>query len=235
MKTKNILITLSLLLPACALPAAAEDFAMVFLTASDLRSVQGVPAVPAPSALLSSMDDVEASYYLADRESVLEAAEKGLPGEPAPVNLGGDGVVKFHHQWTGESLEIRYRDADGRYLPEALAKIKHLFRCRLTGREMDVPAKLVELLDAIQEKAGGKTLTIICGYRSPELNAALAGSSDAVARKSLHMKGWAADISIDGVRTSALRDLAKSVRAGGVGYYPADGFVHVDVGPVRYW
>ena len=235
MKTKNILITLSLLLAACALPAAAEDFAMAFLTASDLRAVQGVPLPSLPRAELSTMDEAEAASYLADRETVPEAVEKGLPGEPAPVNLGGDGVVKFYHELTKESLEIRYRDANGRYIPEALAKIKHLFRCRLTGREMDVPAKLVELLDAIQEKAGGKTLTIICGYRSPELNGALSSNSDAVAKKSLHMKGWATDIRIDGVRTSALRDLAKSVKAGGVGYYPADGFVHVDVGPVRYW
>lgn len=235
MKTKNILVTLSLLLAACALPASAEDFAMAFLTASDLRSVQGIPAPSLPRAELSAMDEAEAASYLADRETAPETIEKGLPGEPAPVNLGGDGVVKFFHEWTKESLEIRYRDANGRYIPEALAKIKRLFRCRLTGREMDVPAKLVELLDIIQERAGGRTITIICGYRSPELNGALAGNSDAVAKKSLHMKGWAADIRIDGVRTSALRDIARSAKAGGVGYYPSDGFVHVDVGPVRYW
>ena len=235
MKTKNILITLSLLLAACALPGTAQDFAMVFLTASDLRSVQGIPAASRPRAELSSMDEAEAASYLADRETAPETIEKDLPGEPAPVNLGGDGVVKFYHEWTKETLEIRYRDASGRYLPEAMARIKHLFRCRLTGREMDVPAKLVELLDIIQEKAGGRTLTIICGYRSPELNGALSSNSDAVAKKSLHMRGWAADIKICGVRTSALRDMAKAVKAGGVGYYPSDGFVHVDVGPGRYW
>jgi uncharacterized protein YcbK (DUF882 family) len=235
MKTKTILLTLSLLVAACALPAGAEDFAMLFLTARDLRTTQGVPAATAPRAELSAMDQVEAASYFADRETAPEAVEKGLPGEPAPVNLGGDGVVKFQHQWTHEALEIRYRDANGRYIPEALARIKHLFRCRLTGREMDVPAKLAELLDIIQEKAGNRTLTIICGYRSPEFNNALAGNSDGVAKKSLHMKGWAADIRVEDVRTSALRDIAKSVKAGGVGYYPADGFVHVDVGAVRYW
>ena len=208
---------------------------MAFLTANDLRSVQGVPAPSLPRADLSSMDEAEASSYLADREADPETVEKGLPGEPAPANLGGDGVVKFYHEWTHEALEIRYRDANGHYIPEAMAKIKHLFRCRLTGREMNVPAKLVELLDIIQEKAGGRTLTIICGYRSPELNGALSSGSDAVAKKSLHMKGWAADIRIDGLRTSSLREIAKSVKAGGVGYYPADGFVHVDVGAVRYW
>lgn len=41
----------------------------------------------------------------------------------------------------------------------------------------------------------------------------LASGSDGVAKKSLHLKGWAADIKIDGVRTSALRDAAKALRA----------------------
>jgi uncharacterized protein YcbK (DUF882 family) len=29
--------------------------------------------------------------------------------------------------------------------------------------------------------------------------------------------------------------VAAALRGGGVGYYPRHGFVHVDVGPVRYW
>jgi len=29
--------------------------------------------------------------------------------------------------------------------------------------------------------------------------------------------------------------VAVSLKAGGVGYYPHSNFVHVDVGPVRYW
>jgi len=32
-----------------------------------------------------------------------------------------------------------------------------------------------------------------------------------------------------------LRDIVKSIGAGGVGYYPRSNFVHIDVGPVRYW
>ena len=33
----------------------------------------------------------------------------------------------------------------------------------------------------------------------------------------------------------ALHQAALSLQAGGVGYYPKPGFVHVDVGPVRTW
>jgi len=233
MKTLKVILTLTLLPLATA--AGAGDFGLNMLTASDIRPSASAYYIPAPTPEIAAMDEAETASYLADRESVTETDEKGLPGEPAPQNLGGDGAVKLYHQWNKETLEIRYRDERGRYLPEAMRKIKHFFRCRLTGREMDVPAKLVEILDALQEKSGGRTVTVICGYRSPELNGALASGSDGVAKKSLHLKGWAADIKIDGVRTSSLRDAAKTLRAGGVGYYPADGFVHVDVGGVRYW
>ena len=226
MKTKALLITLTLLL-AIAGRAAAQEFGLVLLTVSDLRSAQtGSVFVPAaPAAELSALDEGETAFYLADREAAQESLGKALAGEPAPVNLGGDGVVKLYHQWNRETLEIRYRGADGRYVPQALAAIRHLFRCRLTGREIDVPARLIEIIDAIQEKHGNRTVTVICGYRSPELNAA----------NSLHLKGWAADLKIEGVRTSALRNTAKALKAGGVGYYPSDGFIHVDAGRVRYW
>ena len=158
--------------------------------------------------------------------------EKGVPGKAAG-SLGGDGKVKLYNQWTKETLEIQYRGADGGYAPGAAARIKHFFRCRLNGQEIDIPIKLVEILDALQEKFNGKTITVFSGYRSPALNAALAANSNGVAKNSLHLRGMAADIGIPGVGTAALRDAAKALHAGGVGYYPI--FVHVDVGAVRYW
>jgi len=232
MKTDKTILTLTLLLLAAA--GRAEDFGLNMITASDIKAPASSFIMPAPEAELSVMDEAETASYLADREAATESEEKALPGETAK-SLGGDGTVKLYHQWNRETLEVRYRDERGRYIPEAMQRIKHLFRCRLTGREMEVPAKLVEILDVLQDRNGGRTLTIICGYRSPELNGALASGSDGVAKKSLHMKGLAADIMIDGVRTSSLRNAAKALRAGGVGYYPSDGFVHVDVGSVRYW
>ena len=36
-------------------------------------------------------------------------------------------------------------------------------------------------------------------------------------------------------RSPALHQAALSLQAGGVGFYPKPGFVHVDVGPVRTW
>jgi uncharacterized protein YcbK (DUF882 family) len=32
-----------------------------------------------------------------------------------------------------------------------------------------------------------------------------------------------------------LRRTAHNLKGGGVGYYPHQRFVHIDVGPIRYW
>lgn len=232
MKTAALLTALTLL--TLSAPAAASDFGLNVISARDITPSMLAMAVPPPTPELSVMGDAETASYLADREAPSEAAEKSLDPDRAQ-GLGGDGSVTLYHQWTGETLEVRYRDARGAYLPAAMAKIKRFMRCRLTGMEIEIPAKLIEIIDALQDRHGGRTVTVICGYRSPELNGALSSDSGGVAKQSLHMRGLAADIKIDGVRTSALRDSAKALRAGGVGYYPSDGFVHVDTGSVRYW
>ncbi len=55
------------------------------------------------------------------------------------------------------------------------------------------------------------------------------------AEHSQHIVAKAVDLRVAGVSAPLLRDAAKSLDAGGVGYYPAGQFVHLDVGPVREW
>ena len=78
---------------------------------------------------------------------------------------------------------------------------------------------------------------IVCGYRTPWSNNLLRSRSanSGVAQHSQHMLAKAIDIRVPGVSTVDLRDAALSLHAGGVGYYPVNQFVHVDVGPERQW
>jgi uncharacterized protein YcbK (DUF882 family) len=76
---------------------------------------------------------------------------------------------------------------------------------------------------------------VICGYRSPSTNALMRRKSRGVASNSYHMRGKAVDVCLPGVSLSRLRDVALAARMGGVGFYPRDGFVHLDTGPVRHW
>jgi uncharacterized protein YcbK (DUF882 family) len=45
----------------------------------------------------------------------------------------------------------------------------------------------------------------------------------------------AVDVRVPGQPLAKLRAAALALRQGGVGYYPSSGFVHVDVGRVRFW
>ena len=96
--------------------------------------------------------------------------------------------------------------------------------------------KLVNLLYEINRFVGLEhKINVISGYRSPSTNRYLRRHSRGVAKYSYHMKAQAADIQIPGIRLHKLREIARSIGMGGVGYYPRSNFVHVDVGPIRSW
>lgn len=84
------------------------------------------------------------------------------------------------------------------------------------------------LISALEElrKIVGKPLTVTCGYRCVTHNNETGGTRD-----SMHIRGKAADITFAGP-LSALYVNAESVDAfhgGGIGVYPDEGFIHVDV------
>ncbi|MGE8452685.1 MAG: YcbK family protein [Pseudomonadales bacterium] len=87
---------------------------------------------------------------------------------------------------------------------------------------------------SLVKNAGGRTvtpITVLSGYRHPYTNA----RTERAALNSLHMLGQAVDIRIPGVSASRIAQLGKYLSAGGVGYYPADGFTHLDCGKLRTW
>lgn len=143
--------------------------------------------------------------------------------------------LAFYNLHTGERLETAFWTRDG-LIPDALAEISHLLRDHRTNEVKAIDPKLLGLLYVLRQKAGTRQpFNVISGYRSPQTNAALRAHSTGVATQSLHMKGRAIDIAVPGYRLDRLRQLALSLRAGGVGYYPNPGFLHVDTGAVRQW
>jgi uncharacterized protein YcbK (DUF882 family) len=55
------------------------------------------------------------------------------------------------------------------------------------------------------------------------------------ASHSLHIAGKAVDVRLPGVKLARLRDAGLALGRGGVGYYAASDFVHLDTGQVRRW
>lgn len=144
-------------------------------------------------------------------------------------------ALKLTHTHTGERLAVEYFWR-GTYVQDALMAVNHFLRDFRTG---DVHAIDAGLLDLLHGLAGVTQATqpfqVISGYRSPATNDMLRHRSEGVAAGSLHMKGQAIDIRLAGVPLATLRNAALAARGGGVGYYPASDFVHVDTGRVRAW
>jgi uncharacterized protein YcbK (DUF882 family) len=101
----------------------------------------------------------------------------------------------------------------------------HEFNCRCCGRA-EINPHLVDALQELRDLAAA-AVRITSGYRCPEHNRAVGG-----AKRSQHLLGNAADIVIDGRSVAETYELAEQVpafRNGGIGVYPEQGFVHVDV------
>jgi len=143
--------------------------------------------------------------------------------------------LSFNNLHTGERVSVDYWTG-GAYVPDALACIDKVLRDFRTGDVHPIEPKLLDVLSLVRQRLeSGAPLEVISGYRSPKTNAMLHETSSGVASKSLHMDGMAIDVRIAGCALSDLRKAALSLRGGGVGYYPKDNFVHVDVGRVRSW
>jgi uncharacterized protein YcbK (DUF882 family) len=159
---------------------------------------------------------------------------------PAMAATGTEWRLAIRNVHNGESVDALFA-RNGAYVPEGLAELNHGLRDWRTGEATVMDRKLLALLVQLREKLelnGRSKIDLISGYRSPATNAALraaGGPHTGVASTSQHMLGKATDIKIEGVTLDRLHGAALALGGGGVGFYPRDGFVHVDTGRVRHW
>ncbi|HUK01087.1 MAG TPA: DUF882 domain-containing protein [Steroidobacteraceae bacterium] len=143
--------------------------------------------------------------------------------------------LSFVHTHTGEKLSSVYFRG-GEYQPTELARINHVLRDFRTGDVHVIDPGVLDILADLRALADrDEPFEVICGFRSPLTNATLRSRSSGVAEHSLHLQGRAIDVRLPGVPTAKLHELAMSLQRGGVGYYAASDFVHLDNGRVRYW
>lgn len=136
---------------------------------------------------------------------------------------------------TGERLDIEYF-RDGSYVPDALAALEVLLRDFRNGEKHTIDPKLMDYLGEVATLIGAPAAySVISGYRSPETNERLHERSSGVSQHSLHMQGRAIDVRMSGVDCQVLAARAETLKRGGVGYYRASNFVHLDTGAFRTW
>jgi hypothetical protein len=100
--------------------------------------------------------------------------------------------------------------------------------CRGTGA-LVVDEEAMDALQALRNMMG-HPLIVVSAYRSPSHNKAVGG-----AENSQHLRGRAFDISVANTDPHILIRAARKAGFRGIGTYPRQGFVHVDVGPERTW
>ena len=157
------------------------------------------------------------------------------PVEPPTLDLTSPRSLSMTNVNSGESIEVTYW-SDGAYHREALNKLNHFLRDVKTNEQTEMDPLLLDVLWHTMQATGYHgTVEVLSAYRSPTTNAWLASVSRGVAQDSQHMNGNAMDIRFPGVPVFKIRQAARSLQMGGVGFYPRSGFVHLDTGPIRYW
>ena len=142
---------------------------------------------------------------------------------------------KMYSLRTGESLDVIYW-IEGDYIKDALTEVNWFMRYWRRDKARAIDTRTIDIIAATQQLLDSSTpFLMLSGYRTPETNALLRKRSRGVAKKSLHMKGQAADLRMQGKSVRQVAQAAASCSAGGVGRYSSSNFVHIDCGEKRLW
>lgn len=205
---------LILVVPLGAAPAMASEHKAVARTHPRLRTV-------AHAFVNATLPEV----------GLLPDADEDLPDDGQKYEL------KLTLASTGEMIDVVYRIGDT-YIPGALNQLDEFLRDSHNDEVAPYDPRTFDLLHTVLAKIGrtNSAVNILSGFRSQETNDELRASGTTnAAEHSQHILAKAMDIRVAGVSAAMLRDAALSLAAGGVGYYPASQFVHLDVGPLRQW
>ena len=147
----------------------------------------------------------------------------------------GERRLSLYNPHTDERFDDVYW-CNGAYMAASRKRIEWLMRDFHRDAVAPIDADLLDLLNRLTASLEAQgSVEVLSGFRTAATNRLLQHEGHNAAAHSEHLLGKAADIRIGGVRLKHLRRAALSLNGGGVGTYWRDGFVHVDVGPVRHW
>lgn len=206
----RLAVSASLIL--CAAPALADD------TATD-----------GTEAYVAKKDQ-----YLAEKQASASTDEERQRWQrtlDARVGKAPGGVVNIYNTWTREYLAVDAGAAAD--LPQDT--VDRFFRCHFTNQPATMDPRLFSSVVRAANHFNSDRVDIVSGYRAPKYNLILRKKGRQVARNSQHTHGSAVDFRVHGVSVQRLHAWARSLRLGGVGFYPSSGFIHLDTDRVRYW
>lgn len=170
------------------------------------------------------------------RVGIAAAGTLLLPSAASFANaLTKERRLTLHNTNTDEELTV-ICCPQHHYDRQLLSRFNHFLRDHRTDEVHPMDPALLDLLYAVTVLTRSRgEFKIISGYRAPETNQMLRKLGHGVAEHSLHMQGKAIDLRMEDVSAREIRDAALALQQGGVGYYRASDFVHMDTGAVRAW
>ncbi len=158
----------------------------------------------------------------------------GVPAMGRAASPSGRRVTVYAIH-TGEAVSVEYA-VGGQYCADALEAVSRVLRDHRTGEIHPIDPGVLDVLHEVAALVDSRAaFHVVSGFRSATTNERKWRRGRGVARNSLHRCGRAVDVFLPGCELDRLRRAALSLGAGGVGYYPRSGFVHLDTGPVRSW
>jgi len=211
-------------------------------------AARGVHMTPAISRSLSKKEtwlrdkDLRPDYRLTDNDLSQAAKETAAPSDKGrrrgtadwlttPSGRAGSRILPIttlFNVWTHEALPV----LPGAWVEE---RFHRFLRDHYTNQATWMDTRLIGVLAGAARRFSADRIEIVSGYRSPKYNLMLRKKGHQVARQSQHTEGHAVDFRIPGVPTQTLLGYVRSLRLGGVGFYPHSRFVHSDTGRVRFW
>jgi len=164
---------------------------------------------------------------------VLGLATAAVAVEPRFFVIG-NGTLEIVNPALNETVQLKYLGPDGRYDYAAIDDLRHILRCKGDMGEGEITPRFVELLGHLYARTG-RPLRLLSGYRSPSYNEGIRRRGTRAAFGSMHTEGLAADLAFPRDELLPLWLHVRELDCCGAGYYPAQGFIHVDVGTPRYW
>jgi uncharacterized protein YcbK (DUF882 family) len=137
--------------------------------------------------------------------------------------------LRLRHVATGATFSGPYHDGR-RPDPAAMAELSLVLADHRSGQMRPFDPAALDILWELGRRERMAAFEILSAYRTTATNIAVGGAGD-----SQHMQARALDVHVPADRLAAFGDAALALARGGVGIYPADGFVHLDSGPVRHW
>lgn len=207
--------------------------------------------VPVPAEALAAFEEVARRLELpSTRDDANRKLYLGLPrGRKGPSEASsGPGGVTYPSGYRARLAPALSAQEAALYRPagtgtpaplvvaEPEAQLSPHFRMREflphdpAYRYVRLAPALVQLLEDLRHALGDRPLSVSSAYRPPAYNASVGGAS-----QSVHMDGLAADVHVDGASFAQLSAAAERLVGdrGGVGLYPGQGFVHVDLRGTR--